>query len=433
MTQPKGDQDLQLQQTLDRLGVAPQQLLDFHQSLADRVASTPEWLNPNLYRSGGPGARPLRSWHINPERLDASLRGLLDPLGVGFCYMLTRRGAPIYTHKVGDARLATPEIKILSTRIAAIPAVAWNFDVPTDLCSVSKLITAIAVVMLLRDAGLDPRTPVVGFLPDYWAPHWSTGKITFRDLLRHESGLGWILNTNGVPNTNSGPGDFTNARIQMGWGGGATGLGTFDYKNCNYAVLRATFPIVAGAMDPALSLIGGPGINDALWDLTSATVYRDFVNDRIFAAAGVGPFDFKGGSDATRAYPTPPSLPGAQLADVTSNAGSGGWYLGLEELMRVVARFRHGGVMMTSGQAQRLLASRYGVAEIFDTNAGAVYAKRGRYNDGGSNTLDTAIYIMPDALELGVFINSGPGSGPNQASHNDGIQQLIINSAEAGP
>ena len=48
-----------------------------------------------------------------------------------------------------------------------------------------------------------------------------------------------------------------------------------------------------------------------------------------------------------------------------------------------------------------------------------------------ANTLDTAIYLMPDDLELGVFINSGPGSGPTQRSYNATIAQLIIDSAEA--
>jgi hypothetical protein len=99
--------------------------------------------------------------------------------------------------------------------------------------------------------------------------------------------------------------------------------------------------------------------------------------------------------------------------------------------MRTVSEFRRGGSMMTTGQAQRLLVNGYGLDPFVETNAGAVYLKRGRFNDNGNNTLDTAIYIMPDGLELGVFINSGPGSGPTQASYNDTIAQLISDSAEA--
>ena len=38
---------------------------------------------------------------------------------------------------------------------------------------------------------------------------------------------------------------------------------------------------------------------------------------------------------------------------------------------------------------------------------------------------------MPDEMELGIFINSGPGSGVAQPSYNDTIAQLIVASAEA--
>jgi CubicO group peptidase (beta-lactamase class C family) len=425
MTHLNHDQEVQLQRTLDRLNITPQQLFDFHHTLATRVASTPEWFNPNLQRSSGQRfARPLRAWHINPDTLDQKLTAMFDVLGVGFCYVLNRNGTLVHRKCGGAARLATPDISILTIRIAAVPAIAWDYGVPANLCSVSKVITAIATTLLLRDHGIAPETPVTGFLPDYWKRPSSTDVITFRDLLRHESGLGASLN---VPSPNSGPGDFSNARDQFERGSTGTGLTTVDYKNLNYTILRATFPIVAGLIDPALSV---PGFNDAVWGLATATAYRDFVNQRVFAPAGVGPFEFEPGPDAARAYGTPPSPPGAQLADVTSDAGSSGWHLSIDDLMRVVAEFRHGGTLMTAGQAQQLLADRYGVNEIFDTNAGAVYAKRGRYNDGGVNTLDTAVYMMPDRLELGVFINSGPASGPAQASYNDAIQQHIIDSAE---
>ena len=71
-------QEPELQKALDRVGITPQQLFDFHRTLAERVASTPEWVDPNLHRSPGLGARPLRSWHINPDALDSKLRNLLD-------------------------------------------------------------------------------------------------------------------------------------------------------------------------------------------------------------------------------------------------------------------------------------------------------------------------------------------------------------------
>ena len=52
----------QVQQVLDRLGITSHQLFDFHHSIADRVASTPEWIDPNLHRratAGRPAAPEL--------------------------------------------------------------------------------------------------------------------------------------------------------------------------------------------------------------------------------------------------------------------------------------------------------------------------------------------------------------------------------------
>ena len=129
MTQLDRKQEAQLQQTLDRLKVTPQQLFDFGDSIKDRAVSPVEWLDQNLHRPAGPGVGPLRSWHINPDRLDERLRSLLDPLGIGYCYMLTKNGQSIHE-------------------------------------------------------------PVASFLPAYWRPHFTLGQISFPSLLRHESGLG---------------------------------------------------------------------------------------------------------------------------------------------------------------------------------------------------------------------------------------------------
>jgi hypothetical protein len=192
---------------------------------------------------------------------------------------------------------------------------------------------------------------VAGYLPQYWDQHLSSEDVTFHGLLRDESGFGWILNP-----SRDAPDRLRHARPDR------------DVSRTEYT----------------------------LWHAVSASVYRNFVNERIFAAAGIGPFDFTAGPDAARAYGRPPSPPGAQLADVTSDAGSSGWHLSLSDLMRVIAGFRHGSTMMTPGQAQQALADRYRLDHpIVDTSAGAIYVKRGRYNDGGSNTLDVGVTSCP--------------------------------------
>jgi hypothetical protein len=44
--------------------------------------------------------------------------------------------------------------------------------------------------------------------------------------------------------------------------------------------------------------------------------------------------------------------------------------------------------------------------------------------------MDTVMYLMPNNTELAVYINSGPGNGPTQATYLARIPQLIRESIE---
>lgn len=421
------DKEVQLRETLDRLGIEPQLLRKHLTGAVAAAVSTPDLLDPKLQRAGDRFAEPLRGWRVNPEALNDRLQAKFfpvapaDPVTYGFCYELTHEGRTLFRDRGNAARVATPDLSILGFTIPGVPSLSWDYDVQANLCSVSKVVTAIGMDLLLRERGIDPDKEVGWFLPSYWAFGPGTSAATFHSLMRHEGGLGGSYN-------GSGAGDFAAARNEMGLTVSGP-VGTPNYKNVNYAILRVTFPIVSGIIDRQVSL--GPAFDDPLWNLVSTTFYRDFVNERIFAPAGLGPFAFKAETDGAYAYGTPPTPPGARLEDVTNDAGASGWHMSLNQLMKVMAEFRYRGTIMSRRKAQVLQQNLYGFDEFSATSAGTIYAKRGRFNDGGSNTLDTAIYLIPGNFELGVFINSGPGTGVNQASYNDDIMQMIADSVEA--
>ena len=339
MTQSDSDQLIDLQQVLDRLRIEPQQLFNHLTGAVAGAVSTPDLLEPRLQRVGDPFGKPLRSWRVNPDALNNRLQAKFfptapaNPLTYGFCYKLTHQGRTLFKDRANSARVATPKLSLSGLTIPAVPGLPWDYDVQTNLCSVSKVITAAAMDLLLRERGVDPDKAVGWFLPSYWEFHPTTAGVTFHSLMRHEARLGGSFN-------GSGAGDYATARTEMSLAISGT-PGFPVYKNLNYAILRATFPIVAGVVDRALA--AGPAFDDAIWDFITASFYRDFVNDRIFAPAGLGPFDFKAGPDATYAYPTPPKPPGAILLDVTKDAGSSGWHMSINDLMKVMAEFRHGG------------------------------------------------------------------------------------------
>ena len=137
--------------------------------------------------------------------------------------------------------------------------------------------------------------------------------MTFRQLLRHEAGLGSSL----AP-TNTGPGDFAEAKSEIS--AGTTGPSTFNYKNVNYAILRVLFATLTKTLNPGSSVpsyMASFGISDDMfWHGISEFVYCKYVNDHVFAPVGIARRDLKADANAALAYSTPPTVPGGRFEDL---------------------------------------------------------------------------------------------------------------------
>jgi hypothetical protein len=421
MTQRGSDQDAQVRRIFDALKVTPERLLDFQQSVVrDAVFTVANKINPDLIP---PSKAPWLTWlwRINLDTFDQRLRTTLDPLRVGYCYMMKRKGKLVYLRSSGWAQL--PLVGDVDDG-----SVGWGPHVPMNVGSVSKFVTAVATIRLLRESNISLKTPIADFLPQYWPTGVGVDAITFHDLLRHESGLGGLLNFGGT--FSSGPGDFATAKAQIALGN--YGTGTFDYKNVNFAVLRVLFATLTGTLDPGFRG-GSPSVSeDTFWDFTSATAYCNYVNDMVFTAASIAPREFKADDIAAKAYGTPPVAPGSRVEDDIANAGPTGWHLSVGELSRLLGEFRRGGSILSPWWAKRLLSNFYGLDPFPEiaTNAGPVYRKGGRTVFATGQTMDSAIYLMPNDIEFAIFVNSGPGTTATAPSYLDDIPKLIQDSVE---
>jgi CubicO group peptidase (beta-lactamase class C family) len=407
-------QDAEVRRILDRLGLTPQQFLDFNPHPAPDPltrASEIDWTITRPSRLGWPFTL---FWRINFDTLNEGLRSMLDPLGVGYCYMIRRNGKLKYFGSSGWARLPDD---------GQIP---WLFHIPMNIASVSKFITAIATIRLLRDLKLPVTTPIAAYLPQYWTFGAGIRAITFDNLLRQESGLGGSLNVGGK--VLSGPVDFATAKDQVALGSSGTGPGKFDYKNINFTLLRIMFATLTGAVDPSFDiskhLIVLP--EDKFWDYASFTAYINHVNDVVFMAASIDPRGFDKPDNSALAYATPPVAPGWSDIDTSVGAGTSGWYLSISELVRLLGEFRRGGSMMGTWRAKRLMASRYGLDDPIATRAGTVYRKGGRWGVD-PRFHDSAIFLMPGDAEMAIFVNSWDGTGGGYLGN---IPQLIKDSIE---
>ena len=406
MDHHRHDLDPQVRETFDRLKVTPQQFLDYERGLTDaHVTPVDEvhwkarreraWLWPLSYL-----------WRIDLHAVDRGLRFGLRDTCVGYCYILRQKGKLIHFASSGWAQLPGDG------------HVPWLFHIPMNVASVSKFVTAVGLIRLLRELNIPVTRAVAGYLPNYWSRGTGIGSITFENLLRHEAGLGTGLS---VP----GNADFATAKAHIMRG--SSGTGTYQYMNSNFTILRVLFATLTGALAPGFFWPGLYGIsNDLFWDFSSIRAYSNYVNDGVLWPAISDSRGFQFPENGAKAYATPPIPPGWAEGDASFSAGASGWYLSVGDLSYLLNELRRGGSIMASSRAREMLARMYGLDQPIGTKAGPVYYKGGRWGDG-PKVHDSAIFMMPGEVELAVFVNAWDGTDPG---HLGFIPKLLQDSVK---
>ena len=101
------DQQAQFAQILDRLRVTPQHFLDLTHGIGREAVSTVDEAQPILIRPSKARWPLTYLYRINIDKFDQSLRNAMDALGVGYCYMIKRRGNILHLHASGWAQVGT--------------------------------------------------------------------------------------------------------------------------------------------------------------------------------------------------------------------------------------------------------------------------------------------------------------------------------------
>jgi hypothetical protein len=391
MDRPTHDVDPQVRQIFDRLRITPQHFLDYQSGLADQLFTPVTEVDWTFARRRAWQWPLYYLWRIDIDAVDRGLRSGLDATGVGYCYMLKQKGKLVHFRSSGWAQLP------------ADGDTPWLFHVPMNVASVSKFVTAIALIRLLRDLKIPVTRSIGSYLPQYWSVGTGVGSITFKDLLRHETGLGGALSS-------PGPADFATAKGQVALG--SSGTGTYNYMNCNFTLLRILFATLTGAVDPGFQWLGLFGISsDSFWDYASIRSYSNYVNDGVLWPAIADSRGFAFPDNGAKAYSTPPAAPGWSDGDTSFSAGASGWYLSVGDLMYLLGELRRGGSIMAAWRAKNMLSNMYGLDQPIGTSAGTVYTKGGRWG-AAPKVHDSGIFIMPGDIELAVFVNSWDGTGP---------------------
>jgi CubicO group peptidase (beta-lactamase class C family) len=287
---------------------------------------------------------------------------------------------------------------------------AWQDTVRMHIASVSKLMTAMAMTQLLEAHGIGFDTPIVGFLPSYWAKGPNVDRITFRHLMTHTSGF--------VPNTSAS--DFFFMKGQVAAGVLATDLGQYHYENMNFGLCRLLLTVVDGVL-PAGATFGI--LTDALWDIVTIAAYTGYLQANVFSPAGAGGSLVHDAATAL-AYAFPPTNPGFDSGNLAEMAGGAGWHMTVANVLDVMGAFRRNGTILSPNRAAHMLNNAFGIDLILDTPIGRLYNKNGFWLDGLTRTEQTLAYFLPDDMELVVFANSPVG--PQNTFFRDLVTQIYL-------
>jgi CubicO group peptidase (beta-lactamase class C family) len=234
---------------------------------------------------------------------------------------------------------------------AVLPGVPMTADKRVTLLSMSKVITAAALMRAMEISRQQGRnvsinSPIAPYLPPDWVRGRNVGSITFRDLLRHESGL----RAAGPPG--SDPDLYHNLMFTIARGvvveNGVDQFGKWKYCNCNFTLLRVMIPRM---------LVGPFDVQPYDWELTAsietAQAYVDFVREQLLLPVGLDVNVFPTGpTPYTRYYNffLPQYVMPADRTgmDAAKRSGAGYWYMSAQEFGHFLSQVRMGNVISPS-------------------------------------------------------------------------------------
>lgn len=216
------------------------------------------------------------------------------------------------------------------------------------IASMSKTITAVAVLSTLQSKNLSPDTSVAPFFPSDWQLHDEVKKLTFRDFLTHRTGFYWDGKTAFQDGT-----DYESMKkivAQKPFNPIKTG---YSYRNINFAIFRVILPYL-NAYDRFSKKVTLITLSNTSLDASLAQSYINLVNQRVLSPSGIAsaactsntlvPPSGAGGRPAPQASPLPvlayhyqkPSQKGIDGGDQTLYCGASGWALSVGDIAKVL-------------------------------------------------------------------------------------------------
>ncbi len=350
---------------------------------------------------------------FTPALMGDAIEELSAGNAVGFGYSVNLNGDS--NAAVGSGGLARTAFDL--------PARNFSSLVELEVSSVSKPITATAILHLLqsRPGGLDAalKTKLVDYLPSDWNPGNNVEFISLRHLLTHSSGLSESNNAIGVNFGSYGNNTFSNMRSLIQTGLTAPNVGADDvydgprwnlgdnYNNVNFTLLARV--VMPKLLNPDLDLTAAtfPGIRDSV----SGAVYSSYVQNEIFEPLGIDGADLEGDdANPAKGYDLGVNAAGTSMSNLTSLGGAFGWKLSARELGLFLDGIQRDGSILSGSTRAMRDAQELGWFNSEDA-FGDYYSHNGATNSSAGR-FRSLINVFPGGIEASYLMNSDDNNLP---------------------
>jgi D-alanyl-D-alanine carboxypeptidase len=338
-------------------------------------------------------------------------KNLVTALGnrsIGYNFVISQNGRLADTCERGFARMSQDG------------AIKHSVYKEMNIASVSKWLTAVGAMSLLKERNISLDDSIYKWLPNSWPLGAGVRTVTFKQLLTHRTGF--------TTNTIRYATDYNSLRTCIGSPLANPAKG-YNYSNVNFALFRILFGFLNNR--PAMwgmEAANLPNGDTAQFSSNLANIYIGLMQQHVFSPARVNnaictPTDSR--STQTLMYnETQPGTAGDNTGDWRLVCGGGGYYLSSFEIAAVAAYVFHTEDILSKAQQQDMLTNLYGLDanDSPTTNRGKAYGKGGAlYNDlNGDSTannpdqgLQTLMMKFPGEVELVFYINALNGGFAN--------------------
>jgi CubicO group peptidase (beta-lactamase class C family) len=324
-----------------------------------------------------------------------NIDALINKQAVGYAYIIMNHGLLMAKNAFGQAHTATDP-----------PATAMSVDVSSNIASVTKTITAVAVLKLLAAKGVSVTSPIYPYLPSSWTLGPNVKTITFAELLTHTSGIRETFS----PNT-----DTTYANLQqLIQQGILLSNKVYSYQNANFALFRILIPYLNGFNDAGVADIAA-ATDQGYQDYLNSVYSPDFPITCTPPAASMPP--------EVLSYSSP-TAHGPNWGDFTDLCGDAGLQLSVMDMAVFLAHLTLGAYLPAAPQANTLasmVSNMYGWDFTWPNTHGTCVEKNGDLGGGTPYVpyLSTLVVYCP-TTGLG-FVGMANSTLPAMPTHSYGF------------